>query len=95
MIKMCEFELKLEDKCPKKLGTGPTAKKIINAVNDYDEVIINFENIEFMSRSFAQEYVFQKHNTKSKIAETNMNDSIKQLLDVVEEDFQQTCKAAR
>ena len=76
---------------PKKLGTGPTAKKIFNAINDYDKAIINFENIEFMSRSFAQEYVFQKHNSKSKIAEINMNDSIKRLLEVVEEDFNESC----
>lgn len=44
-----------------------------------------------MSRSFAQEYIFQKHHTKVNIDEINMNNSIKQLLDIVEEDFNNTC----
>jgi hypothetical protein len=44
-----------------------------------------------MSRSFAQEYVFQKFNSNVKIIEINMSDSIKQLLDVVYDDFEQTC----
>lgn len=88
---MTRFEFKLDDKCPKKLGTGPTAKKIFNIISDYDKVTLNFENIEFMSRSFAQEYVFQKYNSKSEITEINMNDSIKQLLEVVADDFNKTC----
>ena len=48
-------------------------------------------NIEFMSRSFAQEYVFQKHNCNTKITEVNMSESIKQLLYIVSEDFEKTC----
>ena len=88
---MTRFEFKLDDKCPKKLGTGPTAKKIFNIISDYDKVTLNFEDIEFMSRSFAQEYVFQKYNSKSEITEINMNDSIKQLLEVVADDFNKTC----
>ena len=88
---MTKFEFKLDEKCPKKLGTGPTAKKIFDIINDNEETILNFENIEFMSRSFAQEYVFQKYNSKSKIIEINMNDSIKQLLEVVTDDFNETC----
>lgn len=52
---------------------------------------MNFKNIEFMSRSFAQEYVFQKHNCNTKITEVNMSESIKQLLYIVSEDFEKTC----
>ena len=88
---MTKFEFKLDEKCPKKLGTGPTAKKIFNVVNNYDEAVLNFENIEFMSRSFAQEYVFQKYNSKTEITEINMDDSIKQLLEVVIDDFNESC----
>ena len=40
-----------------------------------------------MSRSFAQEYVFQKHNCNTKITEANMSESIKQLLNIVSEDL--------
>lgn len=88
---MTPIELKLIEKCPKKLGTAPTAKKIFEEIKGENEVILNFENIEFMSRTFAQEYVFQRHYCKSKLTEINMNNSIKQLLEVVQEDFEQTC----
>lgn len=88
---MNKTEIILEKKYPKKLGMGPTAKKLFQEINKSSETVLNFENIEFMSRSFAQEYVFQKHNTTCKITEINMSPSIKQLLEIVEEDFENTC----
>ena len=66
-------------------------KKIFQEINNKSEAILNFKNIEFMSRSFAQEYVFQKHNCNTKITEVNMSESIKQLLYIVSEDFEKTC----
>lgn len=88
---MSEYEIILEEAYSKKLGMGPTAKKIFQEINNKPEAILNFKNIEFMSRSFAQEYVFQKHNNNTKITEVNMSESIKQLLDIVSEDFEKTC----
>ncbi len=88
---MDNITINLEEKFSKKLGVGPTAKKLFQEINQKSEVILNFENIEFMSRSFAQEYVFQKYNSDMNINEINMNESIKQLLNVVEEDFKKTC----
>lgn len=88
---MSTLEIILEEKYSKKLGMGPTAKKIFQEISNEKEAILNFQNIEFMSRSFAQEYVFQKFNSNVKIIEINMSDSIKQLLDVVYDDFEQTC----
>jgi hypothetical protein len=88
---MTKSEIILEEKYPKKLGMGPTAKKLFQEINNEKEVILNFQNIEFMSRSFAQEYVFQKHNTHCNITEINMDASIKQLLEIVQEDFEKTC----
>lgn len=88
---MNNITINLEEKFSKKLGVGPTAKKLFQEINQKSEVILNFENIEFMSRSFAQEYVFQKYNSDMNINEINMNESIKQLLNVVEEDFKKTC----
>lgn len=84
-------EIILERKYTNKLGMGPTAKKIFQEANEYENVILNFKNITFMSRSFAQEYVFQKHNTKTKITEINMIETIEQLLIVVNEDFENSC----
>ncbi|WP_295610798.1 STAS-like domain-containing protein [uncultured Methanobrevibacter sp.] len=88
---MTKIEIILEEKYPKKLGMGPTAKKLFQEIKNEKEVIFNFKNIEFMSRSFAQEYVFQKHNTNCNITEINMEPSIEQLLEIVQEDFEKTC----
>ena len=85
------MEINLEEKYSKKLGVGPTAKKLFQEINEETSVILNFKNIEFMSRSFAQEYIFQKHNTKTDIEEINMDESIQKLLEVVEDDFNETC----
>ena len=88
---MTKKEIILEYKCPKKLGMGPTAKRLFQEINKESDVILNFKNIEFMSRSFAQEYVFQKHNSKTNITEMNMSESIEKLLDIVTDDFERSC----
>ena len=88
---MTKLEIILEEKYPKKLGTGPTAKKLFQEIKNEKEILLDFKNIKFMSRSFAQEYVFQKYNASCDISEINMDDSIKQLLEIVQEDFEKTC----
>ena len=86
---MAQIEINLSDRYKNKLGIGPTAKKIFQEAEGYDELILNFENIEFMSRSFAQEYVFQKYNSKPKVIETNMNENIEELLKLVTEEYEE------
>lgn len=68
-----------------------TAIVLFNEFDDSEEVILDFTNVEFISRSFAQEYVFLRHHSKTHIIEKNMNDFIKGLMEVVEEDFKETC----
>ena len=84
-------EVNLKDTFAKKLGMRTTAKKLFDDIQNESEVILNFKDIEFMSRSFAQEYVFQKYNSNVEITEENMNDFVKGLLEVVEEDYVETC----
>ena len=86
---MTQIEINLSNRYKNKLGIGPTAKKIFQEAKGYDKVILNFENIEFMSRSFAQEYVFQKYNSKPKVIETNMNENIEELLKLVTEEYEE------
>lgn len=88
---MTKLVIDLGERYSKKLGVRPTAKKLFQEINNETSVTLNFENIEFMSRSFAQEYVFQKHNTKATIDEVNLDESIQKLLEVVEDDFNETC----
>jgi hypothetical protein len=73
----------------KKLGLPTTAVKIFHDLTV--DTILDFEGIEFISRAFAQEYVFQKHNSKVQITEANMSEFVRGVLDVVERDFDETC----
>lgn len=84
-------KINLEKTFAKKLGMRTTAIKLFQDLENETEVILDFKDITFMSRSFAQEYVHQKHTSKIKIIESNMSDFIKGLLEVVEADYQETC----
>ena len=88
---MVAVEVNLEQTFAKKLGMRTTAKKLFQDLEKENEAILNFEDVEFMSRSFAQEYVHQKHISKVHITEKNMSNFIKDLLKVVEEDYMETC----
>ena len=83
-------EINLENTFSKKLGLPLTAKKLFDDINNEKEVVLNFDGIEFISRSFAQEYIYQKYNSKVIIHEENMNDFVDGLLGVVEEDYKET-----
>lgn len=84
-------KIDLEKSFAKKLGLGITAKKIFQDLDDeFDVLILNFEDVEFMSRTFAQEYIYQKNKSNLSIKEENMSDFIKGLLNVVEEDYIET-----
>ena len=84
-------EVYLENTFAKKLGIKKKKKRLFDEIRGEKKVILNFQDVEFMSRSFAQEYVFQKHNSNIEIKEENMNDFVKELLEVVEEDYVETC----
>ncbi len=88
---MSAVEINLEQTFAKKLGMRTTAIKLFQDLKDENEATLDFKDIEFMSRSFAQEYVHQKHNSKVHIIESNMSDFIKGLLEVVEKDYEETC----
>lgn len=84
-------EINLEKAFAKKLGLRTTAIKLFQDLENEKEVILDFKDITLISRSFAQEYVYQKHISKVHIIESNMSDFVKGLLKVVEEDYEETC----
>jgi hypothetical protein len=57
--------------------------KEINKLKD-SEITIDFKGIEFMSRSFAHEYLQQKAKAKKDIKETNIPSDIKKMLSYVQ-----------
>ena len=81
-------EVKLEREVYKKLGMRSSAEELFSKFSDDDSnIIMDFDNVEFMSRSFAQEYVYQKHKTKANIEERNMSGSVKDMYNIVSKDF--------
>ena len=91
VIDMNLIKIDIGEKFTKKIGLKSTARLLFAEFDDVDEVILDFKNIEFISRSFAQEYVYQRYHSKAKITEINMSEFIEGLLKVVEEDFRETC----
>lgn len=78
----------LEKTFAKKLGMRSTAKRLFDDLNkESSDVTLNFENIRFISRSFAQEYVCQKRMSKLNINEENMSEFVKNILTVAEEEY--------
>ena len=84
-------EVKIEQKIHRKLGMRSTAEDFFNSLNtNVDEIVIDFDNVDFMSRSFAQEYVYQKRKVDVKIIEKNTKGIVKDMLNTVENDYNET-----
>ena len=47
------------------------------------ELIIDFEGIEFMGRSFAQEYLNQKHFASFEVIEKNVPEDVQKMLNII------------
>jgi len=92
MIEMIsKSEVKIEQKIHRKLGMRSTAEDFFNNLNTkVDEIVIDFDNVDFISRSFAQEYVYQKRKVDVKIIEKNTKGIVKDMLNTVENDYNET-----
>ena len=44
---------------------------------------MNFEGIEFMGRSFAQEYLNRKHFASFEVVEKNMSEDIEKMFEII------------
>ncbi len=52
-----------------------------------EEIIIDFKNVKFMSRSGAAEYLKLREESDKRIIERNMSDEIKSMFSLVEKQF--------
>ncbi|MCW6168951.1 MAG: STAS-like domain-containing protein [Thermoplasmatales archaeon] len=81
----------MELKVDELLGTKDLALRVwadelftlLAAKND-KTFILDFSNIKFMSRSFANEYLSQKKNFEAKIRERNIDTNLKKMFDVAD-----------
>lgn len=71
------------------LGTNQAVIELFNEINksNANQIQIDFTDTIFMSRSFAQEYLFQKLISNKKIIEINLPENIEKMFEVVNKDF--------
>ena len=64
------------------LSTDNAAIELFRQINEMteDDIEVDFKEVEFMSISFALEYVYQKEISKKKITEINLLEDDKRLL---------------
>ena len=81
---MSEIEVFLKKEIGTDLGSRQKIEKLFK---DFDEnvskVIMNFEGVEFMGRSFAQEYLNRKHIAPFEVVEKNMPEDIEKMFEII------------
>lgn len=81
---MSEIEVNLKNEIGSDLGSRQKIEKLFKNINtNASKVIMNFEGVEFMGRSFAQEYLNQKHIANYEITEINLSEDIKKMFDMI------------
>ena len=81
---MQEREIFLKDEISTDLGSRQQIETLFdNIEEDTEKVIMNFEGVEFMGRSFAQEYLNQKHFASFEIVEKNMSEDIEKMFNMI------------
>ena len=56
-------------------------------INENEKVIVDFYNITFMGKSFAQECVYQKQQLPVEVVEINKSDFVKRMFNAVKLSF--------
>ena len=81
---MSVIEVNLKNEIGSDLGSRQKIEKLFKNINtNASKVIMNFEGVEFMGRSFAQEYLNQKHIANYEITEINLSEDIKKMFDMI------------
>ncbi len=81
---MVQKEIILKDKLGENMALRQDLEELFDNIDDdTTEVIMNFEGIEFMGRSIAQEYLNQKHFASFKVTEKNVPDDVQKMFDII------------
>ena len=78
--------IKLKDLLNESLEMNFIADDLFKYINNLkeDEICLDFKDIEFMSLSFTQEYIYQKNKSLKKIKEENLSKDVESMLKLVE-----------
>ncbi|MGN1186345.1 MAG: hypothetical protein ACI4RQ_05030 [Methanobrevibacter wolinii] len=81
---MSEIEIFLEKEIDSDLGSRNKIEELYNNIpGDISKVVMNFKDIKFMGRSFAQEYLNQKHKAPFEVIEVNVPEDIEKLFNFI------------
>ncbi len=81
---MSELKIILEREIGSDLGQRSKIEEIFNNVDSsVTRVIMDFTNVEFMGRSFAQEYLNQKHFATFEVVEENVPQDVQKMFDTI------------
>ena len=81
---MVEIEILLEKEIGKDLGPRHKIEELYKSIDpNTTKVTMNFQNIDFMGRSFAQEYLNQKHVAPFEVIEKNVPEDVELLFNSI------------
>lgn len=81
---MNQITIILEKEIGKELGIRSEIEDLFNSIDpNTSKVIMDFTNIEFMGRSFAQEYLNRKHFAPFEVIEKNVPEDIQKMFDII------------
>ena len=81
---MNEIEILLKKEIGPDLGSRQQIEELFNNIHkNTSKVIMNFKGIEFMGRSFAQEYLNQKIDAPFEVTEKNMPKDVEKMFDTI------------
>ena len=76
--------IKLKEEIDSNLIIRLDAEELFKKLEDNSsKVVMDFQGIEFINRSFAQEYLNQKFHAKYDIEEINVPDDVKNMFNVI------------
>ena len=79
-----EIEVFLKKEIGPDLGSRQKIEKLFENIDaDVTKVIMNFEDVEFMGRSFAQEYLNRKHIASFEVVEKNMPEDVEKMFEII------------
>ena len=81
---MTEIEIILSQQIDPDLGSRNKIEKLFcNISENVSKVVMNFKGVEFMGRTFAQEYLNQKNRANFEVIEINMPDDVEKMFNMI------------
>lgn len=81
---MSEIEILLSKEIDSDLGSRNMIEELYQNINsDISKVVMNFDGVEFMGRSFAQEYLNQKNKSSFEVVEINVPDDVQEMFNII------------